>query len=249
MLSTINYSISPYLLDNNPFKWADFENLLRKKSNLSLQLKKHASTRSFKIDLGNEELGLVYADPYHAALLLRQHGYRPIARAMGQYNEALVVVQADSSLMDIQDLQPHMYLSISVDPTNRLLGRLLLQPVNIDEDDMVCRYHRIQKSVVRDLILDKTDAGVISSSYFDRLQPIIKSKLRIIVRSQTYLFSALWMLSPKNTEQYAILARTFSQMHKNKTGSKILHALHTHSWLQVEQFKAEEMAYLMGMLK
>ncbi len=249
MRSTIDYTVSPYLLDNNLTKWTDFENLLRKKTSLSLRFKKQASTRAFKKNLAEGGLGLIYADPYHASVLLRNHSYLPVARAMGQYDEALVVVQADSNHMDIQDIKPQMYLSISVEPTNRLLARLLLEPADISEDDMVCRYHRTQKSVVKDLLLDKTDVGVMSSSNFDRLQPRIKSKLRILVRSQAYLFSALWMLSPTSSDQYPTLTRTFRRMHKNRTGSKILKTFNTHSWLQVEQLKAEEMADLLNMLR
>ncbi len=249
MQSTINYSVSPYLLDNNKTTWSEFENLLHKKASLSLRFKKYASSRAFKKNLANDELGLIYADPYHASILLRNHGYWPVARAMGQYDEALVVVQADSNLMDIQDLKPQMYMSISVEPINRLLGRLLLQPADINEDDMVCRYHRTQKSVVHDLLTDKTDVGVLSSKSFDRLQPKIKSKLRVLVRSQAYLFSALWMLSPKTAEQYPVISRTFRRMHKNRTGSKILRTFNTHSWLQVEQVNAEEMADLLNMLR
>ncbi len=249
MQPTINYSVSPYLLDHNNTKWAEFENLLQTKASLSLHFKDYASTHVFKNDLSDGNLGLIYADPYHASILLRNYGYWPVARAMGQYDEAVVAVQADSSLMDIQDIKPKMYLSISVEPINRLLARLLLQPADINEDDMVCRYHRTQKSVVRDLLLDKTDVGVMSSSYFDRLQPTIKSKFRILVRSQTYLFSSLWMLSPDSAEQYTAIARAFHRMHKNRLGSKILKTFHTHSWLQVEQIKAEEMADLLNMIR
>lgn len=249
MLTTINYSVSPYLLHNNKTVWAEFDHLLRKKAGLSPRFKKHSSARAFKKDLSNGQLGLIYADPYHASILLRNHGYLPIARALGQYDEALVVVQSDSTILDIQDLKPKMYLSISVEPTNRLLGRLLLQPADINEDDMVCRYHRTQKSVIRDLILDKTDVGVMSTSNFDRLQPKIKEKLRILVRSQAYLFSSLWMLSPNSTEQYPVLARTFKRMHRNRVGSKILQTFNTQSWLHVELIKAEEMADLLNMLR
>ena len=168
---------------------------------------------------------------------------------MGQYHESLVVVQADSNLMDIEDLKPQMYLSISVDPINRVLGRLLLQPADINEDDMVCRYHRSQKSVIRDLLLDKTDIGVISSGFFDRLQPTHKARLRILVRSQAYLFSSLWMLSPTSTEKFPEISRTFRRMHKNRTGCRILKTFNTESWLQVEHIKAEEMADLLNMLR
>jgi len=249
MSSALNYSVSPYLFQNSKTVWTEFEKLLLKKTKLSLQFKKYSSPSAFNKDFSKGQLGLIYADPYHASLLLRNHSYMPVARALGQYDEAIVAVRADSSILDIQDLNPQMYLSISVEPVNRLLGRLLLQPADINEDDMVCRYHRTHKSVVRDLLLDKTDVGVIVARNFDRLPFKIKTRLRILVRTQVYLFSSLWMLSPEHTKQYPTLARVFNRMHRNEKGSRILENFNTKSWLNVEQIKAEEMADLLHMLK
>ncbi len=249
MSMALNYSVSPYLSHNNKTVWADFEKLLRNKEKLSLQFKKYSSPRAFNKEFSSGQLGLIYADPFHASLLLRNHGYLPIARALGQYDEAAVVVRADSSILDIQDLDSQMYLSISVEPVNRILGRLLLQPADMDEDEMVCRYHRTHRLVVRDLLLDKTDVGVIAASNFDQLKPEIKTRLRILVRTQVYLFSSLWMLSPEHIEQYPALAGAFNRMHKYKKGNRILKKFNTKSWLNVEQIKAEEMADLLHMLK
>jgi hypothetical protein len=249
MLSAIYYSVSPYLLQNNKTKWADFESLLQKKSSLSLSFKKHSNSRAFRKECSKGRLGLIYADSYHASVLLRQYGYHPLARALGQYDETLVVVLDQSALLDLEDLKPRMYLSISAEPINRLLGRLLMQPVELDEDDMVCRYHRTHLSVVRDLLLNKTDVGVISASNFDQLALKIKQKLRILVRSQTYLFSSLWMLSPGNIDQYPALAQTFNSMHRNRKGCTILKTFNTQSWLPVEPLKAAKMAELWNMLR
>jgi phosphonate transport system substrate-binding protein len=249
MSSALNYSVSPYLVQDNKTVWPEFEKFLHKKTKLSLQFKNYTSPRAFNKDFRKGKLGLIYADPYYASVLLRNHGFIPVARALGQYDETIVAVRADSSILDIQDLNPQMYLSISVEPVNRLLGRLLLQPADINEDDMVCRYHRTHKSVVQDLLLDKTDVGVMAAKNFDRLPSKIKTRLRILVRTQVYLFSSLWMLSPEHTEQYPALARVFNRMHRNQKGTDILKNFNTKSWLNVEQINAEEMADLLHMLR
>ncbi len=249
MLSVLNFSVSPYLPQSNQSMWVEFEKLLRNKARLSLCYKKYSSPSAFTKACSKGQLGLIYADPYHASVLLRNYGYMPVARALGQYDEAVVVVRADSTLLDIQDLNPKMYLSISVEPVNRLLGRVLLQPANINEDDMVCRYHRTHMSVVRDLCLDKTDVGVIAARNFDQLPSEIKKQLRILVRTQAYLFSSVWMLSPNYTDQYPALARVFKRMHRNRKGSSILKKFNAKSWLHMEQIKAEEMADLLKMLR
>ena len=249
MSLVLNYSVSPYLPQNNPSMWVEFEQLLKNKTKLSLTHKKYLSFSAFNKDCSKGKLGLIYADSYHASILLRNHRYMPLARALGQYDETVVVVRADSTLLDIQDLKPKMYLSISVEPVNRLLGRVLLQPADINEDDMVCRYHQTHKSVVRDLCLDKTDVGVMTARNIDQLPPEIKKQLRILVRTQVYHFSSVWMLSPKYTDQYSALARVFQRMHRNRKGSRILRKFNAKSWLHMEQIKAEEMADLLKMLR
>lgn len=240
-----NFSISPYLPKHRSSAWNDFRKWLQHQTRLRFQLRTHKTGVGFKQELKTGKLALVYAGPSHAILLSKKFKYQPIARALGQYDEALIAVRADSDLFDVEQIQPKMYLSASSDPMVRQHGRILLQPAHVDESNLICRYHMSPKALVADLHEKKTDACLISSKQFDRLPSEQRSDLRILCRSQAYLFSHMWMLNAEYADQYPVFRQTFKLMKSDKRGASILKKLSIKDWIGVEAKEMEAMIDLL----
>jgi ABC-type phosphate/phosphonate transport system substrate-binding protein len=241
-----NFSISPYLPLNATNAWLEFRKWMQHQTRLQLQLRKHNTGIGFKRDLKSGRLALVYAGPSHAAMLSKQFNYQPVARALGQYDEALIAVRADSNLFDVEQIKSKMYLSVSIDPMVRLHGRILLQPAHVDESNLICRHHLSPKSLVADLHGNKMDACLISSKQFDCLPAEQRTDLRILCRSQAYLFSHIWMLNAQHADQYSVLRQAFKLMRSDKRGAAILKKLSVQDWMNVE---SKEMEKMIGLLE
>ena len=53
-----------------------------------------------------DKIDLIYANPFDAAMLVREKGFLPLVKAEGAADEALIVASAESSANDVADLAP-----------------------------------------------------------------------------------------------------------------------------------------------
>ena len=84
--------------------WHMFNTLMQKHADINMHLNTPSSPVEQKalIDAGN--IDIIYANPFDAATLIREQGYRAIARPIAKSDEMVIIAAAKSQVKSLEDI-------------------------------------------------------------------------------------------------------------------------------------------------
>lgn len=226
--------------------WFIFNSWLQKRLKLRIHFEVfndfascHAAIQAGKIDL-------IYANPADGALLLREHGFRPVVHPMRKPDEALIAVNVDSPVQKIEDFRPGLSIAATDDPEVNMIGRIMLEPADIQPEDI--HYQRCNNyiGVAKTLLDGKVNAGFFLAETFNELSATIRSRLRVILRSQIHVVHHLFLAGPRMQEHVVNLQNLLVRM--KETAPTILRDIGISAWQTTDQEEAEFMVDLVDTL-
>jgi phosphonate transport system substrate-binding protein len=199
----------------------------------------HAAIQAGKIDL-------IYANPADGALLLREHGFHPVVHPAGKPDEALIAVASTSPVQKIEDFRPGLTVAATDDPEVNMIGRIMLEPADIQPQDI--NYLRCANyiSVAKALLEEKAAAGFFLAETFNELSATIRNRLRVILRSQIHVVHHLFLAGPKLADRVDRLQTLLVAM--KETAPAILRDIGVSAWQATDQEEAEFMVDLVDTL-
>jgi phosphonate transport system substrate-binding protein len=142
------------------------------------------------------QVDLVFANAADTALLVRRHGYRPVAGPIGVADEAAVVVAAESPVRAFDQLPAPFPVAATDAPDVERICRILLEPSDLDRSQIPVEVKRNYVLVAKALMTGQSAGGFFLRTAYDQLSEVIRSRLRILISSQIYVVRHCLLAAP-----------------------------------------------------
>ncbi len=243
------FTVSP---DFNPefiSGWFFFNTWLQKSLNEKIHLELYNDFESQRNAIANDEIDLIYANPFDASKLVREKGFVPIARPDNVADEAIIAVSAESGVSNVDELQPGLRISKTDDPDVNMVCSLMLEPANLDAQNTTASTRATYVLVAKDLISQDADVGFFLADTYMNLSKMTRSKLKPLVQSDINDIHHLLLAGPQISHKRDEILENLRAMPAHEKGLGVLHGLGIESWKAVEQEDTEFMIDLMETLK
>lgn len=163
--------------------WHLLNNLLQKRADLAIHLNTPASHAEQEELIEGGDIKIVYANPFDAAKMIREQGYRAIVRPVGKSNEMVITSSANSDIKTLDDVKAGMTIAMANNRDVKLIGMRLLEAVDLTEDDVKFEITDTYQAAARLLIQDKAQVAFFIAEVFAGLSNLTKSQLNVLIQS------------------------------------------------------------------
>lgn len=243
-----NFTVSPSFPTERISDWYIFNTWLQRVSSLPIHLELYENFGSQRAAIANGKVDIIYANPFDASLLVREKGFRAIARPEGMPDEMVVITAAGNGINAIRDLKPGTRLACSDDPSVNTVGRILLEPANLTPENTVEERRDTYIQVARAILRGEADIGFLPVDAFEALSGIVRRDLNVLVTSQLHVIHHVFLIGPALSEHAEQITNLLVTMHENEKGRGILEALGARRWQAVQHEDVEFMIDIISTL-
>lgn len=198
--------------------------------------------------LQRDEIDLIYANPYDAALLLREKGFLPVAKPRQQSDEAVIAVGEGAPWRTIEQLPGNVRFASAGDPEVDMICKIMLEPADLTVEEGQIKRCENYVLVAKELLNGAADVGFFGARAFDDLSAAVKKRLRVLLRSQIYVLHHLLLLAPKEADWLPRIQTALSSLGEDEGGKKLLAEIGLAGWQPLEREEAEFMIDMMDTL-
>lgn len=242
------FTVSPDFTPDHLSGWYIFNTWLQKHTGEAIHLEMYNDFQSQRSAIQADKIDLIYANPFDAAMLVREKGFLPLVKAEGAADEALIVVHAENKLADVAELMPGTRVTYTDDPDVRLMGMIMLEPGDLDATNIVPVLADNYVLVAKHLIKNEADVGIFLAEAYDSLSAMIQKQLKVLVRSQISVIHHALMIGPKLQNRRDEIRQLLIDMPNDEKGPGVLSSLGFKAWQMVDDEEMEFMIDLMDTL-
>ncbi len=214
-----NFTVSPDFAPDHMSGWFYFNTWLQRNLGTDIHLELFDSFEAQREAIKSGQVDLIYANPYDASMLVREMGFKAVARPAGRKDEAVVVVPAESAAEAVEDLEAGVRLATTDDPDVHTIGMIMLEPADLDAANISQKSYDTYILVAKSLLRGEADVGFFLKQGFDELSDLIKNQMRVLVSSQISVVHHALLVGPQMQERMAELKGLVTQMHKDEKGA------------------------------
>ncbi|MGC8697817.1 MAG: PhnD/SsuA/transferrin family substrate-binding protein [Halothiobacillus sp.] len=242
-------TVSPDFTPAHISGWYIFNTWLQRNLNVRAHCELYDDFESQRQAIRDDRVDLIYANPFDAAMLVREKNFTAIAKAIGVTDECVIAVAAESSFQHLEDLKPGARLAKTDDPDINLIGMIMLESVDLNDDSVepvvVDSYVLVAKALLR----GTADIGFFLKDSCDEFSGAIRKQLRPLVHSQIGDIQHILLASPRLVAHSASLRHALAEMPNNPQGNSVLESLGFMGWQLLEQEDTEFMIDMIDTLK
>jgi len=242
------FTISPDFSPDHISGWYIFNTWLQKQTGEAIHLEMYDDFHSQREAIKNDKIDLIYANPFDAAMLVREKGFLPLVKPAGRADEAIIAVNANNPVEDVAHLSPGIRVAVTEDPDVHLMGMIMLEPGDLDAGNVETQVYDTYVLVAKHLLRGDADVGIFLAEAYDDLSNIIKSQLKVLVRSQISVIHHSLMIGPKLADRRDEIKSLLIDMSQDDKGKDVLKGLGFDAWMDVEDEEMEFMIDLMDTL-
>jgi phosphonate transport system substrate-binding protein len=242
------FTVSPDFTPDHLSGWYIFNTWLQKQTDTAIHLEMYNDFQSQREAIKNDKIDLIYANPFDAAMLVREKGFLPLVRAGGKSDEAIIAVSAENSVEDVAHLKEGIKVAYTDDPDVHMMGMIMLEPGDLDASNITPVLSDTYVLIAKYLLKGEADVGIFLAEAYDDLSNMIKNQLRVLVRGQVSVIHHSLLIGPKLLDKKEQLQKKLVEMNADEKGQGVLNSLGFDSWEKVEDDEMEFMIDLMDAL-
>ncbi len=242
------FTVSPDFTPDHLSGWYIFNTWLQRQTNNGIHLEMYSNFQAQRDAIAADHVDLIYANPFDAAMLVREKGFKPLVKANGISDEAIIAVNIENSVEDVAHLKPGITVAVTDDPDVRMMGMIMLEPGDLDANNVSILPCDTYVIVAKHLLKKEAEVGIFLAEAYDDLSNMIKKQLRILVRSQISVIHHSLMIGPKLLDQRQTIQQDLMNMQHDEKGKKILDSLGFEGFQIVDDEEMEFMIDLMDTL-
>jgi phosphonate transport system substrate-binding protein len=245
----VQFTVSPDFNSNQLSPWFIFNGRLAKFLEEPVHLELFDQFQSLRRAVDEDRIDLIFANAFDAAHLVRAKGFLPVAHGQGRSDEALVAVAQSSPVQKVDDFAPGLRLASTDAPDVEMIGRILLEPANLDRQNTALSYCDNYVTVAKALLNQEADAGFFLKRSYEELSALIRRQLRPVITSHIYVVQHALLISPRLAAKQESLLRQLVEMSGHPADTELLKELGLdHGWTPMSQEDAEFMIDMMDTL-
>jgi phosphonate transport system substrate-binding protein len=242
------FTISPDFSPDHLSGWYIFNTWLQRQSGEAIHLELYDNFHAQRDAIQTNKIDLIYANPFDAAMLVREKGFLPLVKAEGVSDEAIIAVSADNLVEDVAHLSAGIKVAVTEDPDVHMIGMIMLEAGDLDASNIETRFYNSHVLIAKSLLQGEADVGIFLAEAFDDLSNLTKKQLKILVRSQISVIHHSLMIGPKLASRQAEIQQLLLAMNNDDKGKSVLNSLGFNAWAKVEDEEMEFMIDLMDTL-
>lgn len=247
-MTTYQLTVSPDFSPDHISGWFIFNTWLQKQLEQHIRLELYESFTSQREAIAADKVDLIYANPYDAAMLIREKGFIGLARPQGKVDEAIVAVNSESEVQRVEDLKPGITVASTDDPDVRMMGMIMLEPADIGNENIKIKACESYVVVAKELLRGGADAGLFLKQAYDDMSGVTRKGLRPLVTSDIQVIQHMLMVGPRMAGLADALRNALGEMAKDPKGASVLTDLGFAGWEMVDEEEVEFMIDLMDTL-
>lgn len=221
---TYNFLIAPDFSPERFAGWHLLNTLLQKRSDLHLHLYTPASHAEQTDKINSGEISLVYANPFDAAYMIREQGYRAIARPKGKHDEMVIASSAKGEIKTLEDLKAGITVAMADNRDVKLIGMRLLEAVDLTQSDIEFEIVETYQAAARNVIQGRADVAFFIAEVFETLSNLTKSQLNVLIQSDIATLSHV-VLVKDGFEHSGDLQNVLLSLNQDSDGQAVLREL------------------------
>lgn len=178
-----NLLIAPDFAPERFAGWHMLNTLLQRKAGINIHLNTPASAQEQTDTVKSKNVEFIYANPFDAAALIREHGYRAVARPVGKSDEMVISTKADGAIKSLDDLKAGCTIALADNRDVKLIGLRLLESVDLTENDITWQITETYQAAARTLIKGEADAAFFLSEVYHGLSKLTLSQMTVLIES------------------------------------------------------------------
>lgn len=220
-MTTHNMLIAPDFSPERFAGWHMFNTLIQKRVNLNMHLNIPAShaEQTQIIDAG--DIQIIYANPFDAATLIREQGYRAVARPIGKSDEMVIASAANSNISRLEDIQAGATIAMADNRDVKLIGLRLLEAVDLEEADLCWDITETYQAAARKVIKGEAQAAFFLAEIFHSFSRLTKAQLSVLIESDLADISHV-LLIKEGFPDTQIFIEAILNLHNDDDGKEAL---------------------------
>jgi len=163
--------------------WHMFNTLIQKRANLNMHLNIPTSHAEQETVISEGDIQVIYANPFDAATLIREHGYHAVARPIGKSDEMVIAAAANSDINSLDDIKAGATIAMADNHDVKLIGLRLLEAVDIEEADLNWSVTETYQAAARQVIKGDAQAAFFLAEIFHSFSRLTKAQLSVLIES------------------------------------------------------------------
>lgn len=243
-----NLTVSPDFAPDHISGWYFFNTWLQRQLDVGVHLELYDCFEQQRKDIRDNKVDLIYANPYDASMLVREMGFKAIARPQARPDETVIAVHVDSPISTVEELKEGITVATTDDPDVHTMGMIMLEPADLDGSNVTTKEVDTYVIVAKNLLKGEADVGFFLKDAFDELSDLIKSQMKVLVSSQISVVHHSLLVGPTMQEFIPRLEERLFSMHEDEKGSGVLQSMNLEAWEPMTEEETEFMIDLIDTL-
>jgi len=241
-------TVSPDFSPDHIAGWYIFNTYLQRQLDLPIHLELYNNFEAQRKAIANDEIDIIFANPFDASMLVREKGFIAIAAPENSSDEAIIAVRHDSQIAHIEDLQEGTRIATTDDPDVNMMGMIMLEPADLNKENTSATIVDSYPLVAKQLLQGDADIGFFLDESFDGLSKFVKEQLSELIRSEIFVIRHVMLVGPKLQEHHQAFKDTLLNMKNDEKGPGVLKSLGLTAWENQDHEDTEFMIDLMETL-
>ncbi len=242
------FTVSPDFSPDHLSGWYIFNTWLQRALGVNIHLELYDHFNAQKQAILENKIDLIYANPYDAAMLIREKQFLPLVKPEGRPDEAIIAVNKGNGVNMVEDLKPGIRVAATDDPDVMMMGMIMLEPADLEKTNVSFIKADNYVLIAKNLINNKADVGIFLAEAYDDFSKFVKGQLNILVRSQISVINHVLLIGPRMADKREQLQMELMAMNQNEKGKGVLESLGFNKWEIMDDESVEYMIDLMDTL-
>ena len=187
---------------------------------------------------------LLFAKPFEACLMIKQHGFIPLMRPIAEVDEVVILTRADDN-RSLSNYEGVIVGTATEDSFVYLLGRFLCDESGIDSSKFTFDFSGNEIKALQSLIRKKCDLLFMLKKTYEGLSSFSHSNVRKLDESVTDFACHLFCVAPHLKAESQALVDVLMAMENDEQGKEILKDIQIQGWTKSEagELKMLQMVY------
>lgn len=246
---TYQMTVSPDFSPERMASWYIFNTWLQRQLSATIHLELYPGFADLHQAINEDRVDLIYANPFDAAILVRNKAFTAVAKPEARPDEAVIITRVESNIDHVEQLQPGTRITTTAAPDVNLIGMMMLEPANLHAGNVSTQSHDGQMQLVRAVLRGDADIGFMLAEAYAKLSAAVHKQLKVLVTSQISDIHHVLLAGPRCQAWQAQLIDALVNMHTDAKGRDVVEGLGLTRWSAFQQEEAEFMIDLMDTLQ
>ncbi len=233
---SLTLSIAPDIQPEKLPGWHIFTLWLKKELGLSIKALDYESFQAQRDALARDEIDIIFANPFDTSILVREHGFIPIAQPLADAEEIAIVTRTDSMHHNIDTVRTGVKVAASDNPDLRQLGLILLEPANLQANDIEFITSKNHLLAIKSLLNHESELAFIPNATYKAFSNILKKNLKPLVvslRADIDALSHVFLIAPRLAAYADQIRELLLGMMINESSYELLDDLKIAGWKRI----------------